>query len=237
MINKKFIAGFTALGLSLAVSSVGLSEKAHAWNTHQEQHYNHYENNNYSYDQRTYQVIQLGVHDPVVIRVAGYGTGGKTDTKINTNQKEFMAMRASKLDAYRNLAERVYGIRVQGNTSVHNMAARDDNIRGYIDNLVRGAKVISTRELGNGSYETKMELVLEPRFHQCLVRGNAIYADPSCAQYTIHGEHPSQRLPIHAPRQPYPNYLQPRRIQIIPVEIESEGHYYNRQRSNAYYIN
>lgn len=151
------------------------------------------------------EVVAYGNFDPVVIRVNGYGTHGKTDAQTNTNQRKLLAMRASKMDAYRNLAERVYGTRIQGNTTVQNLATRDDNIRGYVDNLVRGAKVVSTRDLGNGSYETLMELVLEPRFQHCMMSSRTMTAHPSCAQYTIHGEHPSQRLPVsqHQPRARY----------------------------------
>lgn len=151
------------------------------------------------------KIVAYGNFDPVVIRVNGYGTHGKTDVQTNTSQRKLLAMRASKMDAYRNLAERVYGTRIQGNTTVQNLATRDDSIRGYVDNLVRGAKVVSTNDLGNGSYETLMELVLEPRFQHCMVRNESMAADPRCTQHTVHGEHPSQRLPIsqHQPRARY----------------------------------
>lgn len=154
---------------------------------------------------RQAEVVAYGNFDPVVLRVQGQGTYGKTDVTTNTSQRKLLAMRASKMDAYRNLAERVNGTRIQGNTTVQNLAIRDDNIRTYVDSLIRGAKVISTRELGDGAYETTVELVLEPRLQHCLVRGRNMIADPACAQYTVHGEHPSQRLPVsqYQPRARY----------------------------------
>lgn len=144
------------------------------------------------------QVVAFGNFDPVILRVNGHGTHGKTDSTVNPNQTSLMAIRASKMDAYRNMAERVYGTRIQGNTTVQNLATRDDNIRGYVDNLVRGAKIISTRETSQNSYETQMELVLEPRFQYCMMQGTNMAADPNCSQHTVHGEHPSQRMPVSA---------------------------------------
>lgn len=181
MINKRIFTGLTILGLTL---SVGCATNKEANLAKQEA------------DAEIYEVVSQEQFDPVIIKVAGYGTYGKTSVEVNENQKNLLAIRASKMDAYRNLAERIYGTRIQGNTSVHNLATTDDNIRGYVDNLVRGAKVVATREIGKGSYETQMEVVLEPRFQQCLLRSNSLSAKPVCAQYTIHGEHTNQRLPI-----------------------------------------
>lgn len=177
MLNKTFLAGLVILGLTLITGCA--SDFGQSFNGRQQQ-----------------QPVVVGNFDPVILRVNGSGTYGKTDATVNPSQADLMAQRASKMDAYRNMAERVYGTRIQGNTTVQNLATRDDNIRGYVDNLVRGAKVISMREIGQNSYETQMELVLEPRFQHCMLRGASMAADPSCSQYTVHGEHPSQRLPV-----------------------------------------
>ncbi|WP_114418119.1 LPP20 family lipoprotein [Marinospirillum perlucidum] len=134
--------------------------------------------------------------DPVVLRVEGYGAAGQAATATNSQQRRLLAMRASKMDAYRAMAERVYGARIQGNTSVQNLATRDDNIRAFVDNLVRGAKVISTKMEDDGTYVTEMELVLEPRFQHCMVNPGSMAADPTCNQYTVHGEQPNQRIPV-----------------------------------------
>lgn len=174
MLNKKLCTGLIVLGLAFTAGCASQAEQSEV-----------------EQEAVTYQNF-----DPVVLRVTGHGTYGNTDAKINANQRHLMALRASKMDAYRNMAERVYGTRIQGNTTVQNLATRDDNIRGYVDNLVRGAKVISSRDVGKGTYETQMELVLEPRFKHCMLRSEAMAADPICAQYTVHGEHPSQRIRV-----------------------------------------
>ncbi|NLW05318.1 MAG: hypothetical protein GX029_08865 [Pseudomonadaceae bacterium] len=181
MLNKMLLASLATLGFTLMVGCA--SDFA-------------------NYHTVPVQTVALGNLDPVILRVSGNGTYGKSDALVNPNQTNLMAMRASKMDAYRNMAERVYGTRIQGNTTVQNLATRDDNIRGYVDNLVRGAKIISTREISKNSYETQMELVLEPRFQHCMLKGASMVADPNCSQHSVHGEHPSQRLPVSQQMQP-----------------------------------
>lgn len=190
MLNKTLLAGLVALGL---IVTTGCASKETAKPE----------------ERKVQQVISLGDFDPIVIRVNGHGTYGKTDRQASTSQRTLLAMRASKMDAYRNLNERVYGTRIQGTTTVQNLATRDDNIRGYVDNIVRGAKVVSTRDIGNNTYETQMELVLEPRIQRCLMNSNK--DEKECSTYnlnsvyetqsTIHGEHPSQRLPGYSEQQ------------------------------------
>lgn len=217
MINKKLFTGLLVLGLGLLVGCAN-NKTAEKTSTN-----------------KNYEVVQLVNYDPVIIKVSGYGTYGKTNTSVNASQQKLLAMRASKMDAYRNLAERIYGTRIQGNTSVHNLAAQDDNIRGYVDNLVRGAKVISTKEVTKGSYETQMEVVLEPRFQQCLVRDNSIYARQQCTQFTVHGEHPSQRMPVSQQQQEATSVymkrgtkapLQPRDTQLVEVSSQPSARYF-----------
>lgn len=145
--------------------------------------------------------LKLMYPDPVVVRVTGYGAPAN-NARLNTTQKQLLAMRASKLDAYRSLAERVYGIRLQGNSTVENMASRSDVFRGYVDSIIRGAKVLEVNELRGGSYETVMELVLEPATRYCLdhfVTTTGIQAHPYCMRTSVHGEMPQQRGVIYDP--------------------------------------
>ena len=60
---------------------------------------------------------------PMVLRVVGYGATNESSEQSAT-QKRLMAIRASKLDAYRAMAERVYGTSIQGSTSVSKAVAR-----------------------------------------------------------------------------------------------------------------
>lgn len=105
--------------------------------------------------------------EPVVIRVSGYGTYDKLSDRQDP-RKHLLAMRASKLDAYRALAERVYGTVIYGSSTVNDFVLHNDVFRAYVDSYIRGAKVISVNEHADGVVETVMQLKLEPRFRACV---------------------------------------------------------------------
>jgi len=104
---------------------------------------------------------------PMVLRVVGYGA---TDTasKKSTVQKRLMAIRASKMDAYRSMAERVYGTAIQGSTTVRDMVVQNDRFRTYVETYMHGARVVSTDVMPDGSVETILEMVIDQGFRNCL---------------------------------------------------------------------
>lgn len=117
--------------------------------------------------------------DSIVIRVSGYGTYDDPRDRL-LQRHRLMAMRASKLDAYRALAERVYGTSLTGSSSVRDMVLQDDRYRSVVDAVVRGAKVISVSELPGGGFETVLELVLDGRFQNCLTSVNYFKYSDDC---------------------------------------------------------
>lgn len=93
----------------------------------------------------------------------GYGNMGSFEGHT-PGQKRLMAIRASKLDAYRDLAEQVHGVRVTGNSTVSAMVSQNDSFRVYVDAYVRGAKVVSITPMAENNYETVLELELGSDF-------------------------------------------------------------------------
>ncbi len=91
------------------------------------------------------------------IRVKGRGAPGEEGSLV---QRKLMAERAAKVDAYRNLAERVYGFYLDSETTVELYVVQRDIIRTKVDAFIRGAKVISSQEFEDGSYEVELELKL-----------------------------------------------------------------------------
>ena len=75
----------------------------------------------------------------------------------NPEHKDLAAMRASKLAAYRELAEQVYGQRIAGGSSVENWALTDDTFQASVDGVIRGAEVIRTYTVGD-YYATELKL-------------------------------------------------------------------------------
>ncbi|AVJ55337.1 flagellar biosynthesis protein FlgP [Idiomarina sp. OT37-5b] len=74
--------------------------------------------------------------------------------------KDLAAMRASKLAAYRELAEQVYGQRIAGGSSVQNWALTNDTFQSSVDGVIRGAEVVRTYTVGE-YYATELRLDFE----------------------------------------------------------------------------
>ncbi|MDX1634212.1 MAG: LPP20 family lipoprotein [Marinobacter sp.] len=106
--------------------------------------------------------------EPITVRVSGFGTYEAPATDRLNTQKRLMARRASQLDAYRNLAERVYGTVIYGSSTVNDFVLRSDVFRAYVDSYIRGAKLVAVNEHSDGVVESVMELKLEPRFRACV---------------------------------------------------------------------
>ncbi|PSF12432.1 LPP20 family lipoprotein [Marinobacter shengliensis] len=108
--------------------------------------------------------------EPITVRVSGFGTYQDVREDRVNPRKRLMARRASQLDAYRNLAERVYGTVIYGSSTVNDFVVNNDNFRTYVDSYIRGARMVAVNEHSDGVIETVMELKLEPRFRECVSR-------------------------------------------------------------------
>jgi hypothetical protein len=75
--------------------------------------------------------------------------------------KTLMAMRASKLDAYRELAEQVYGQRLNGTQSLANLVVNNAQLHSTVEGVIRGARVVKTYPVGADTYATELELDME----------------------------------------------------------------------------
>lgn len=106
--------------------------------------------------------------EPITVRVSGFGTYENVARDRLNTRKRLMARRASQLDAYRNLAERVYGTVIYGSSTVNDFVLNNDTFRAYVDSYIRGAKLVAVNEHSDGVVESVMELKLEPRFRQCV---------------------------------------------------------------------
>ncbi|MGS2720380.1 LPP20 family lipoprotein [Paraglaciecola aestuariivivens] len=72
--------------------------------------------------------------------------------------KMLMALKASKLDAYRELTEQVYGQKVDGGQSVASLIVQDTRLSSSVQGVIRGARVIKSYPVGNDTYATELEL-------------------------------------------------------------------------------
>ena len=76
----------------------------------------------------------------------------------NPAQQRLMAIRASKLDAYRSLTEQVYGQQLDANSTVADMVMTNDTFRTKVEGLIYGARLVSITPVGDDTYETTLSL-------------------------------------------------------------------------------
>lgn len=112
------------------------------------------------------RITKVKVPPIKILSAMGYGTADMYKN-YSPEQRRLMSMRASKMDALRNLAEQIYGVRIHGHTTVSDMVVRNDSYRSYIDAFLKGARVKSITALNNNTYESVVEITLTPKFFSC----------------------------------------------------------------------
>ena len=91
------------------------------------------------------------------IRSTGYAVISVQPSDVDAQQR-LLAIRASKLDAYRGLTEQVYGQYLDASTTVADMAVLSDTFRTQVEGVIYGAKVVSIAPVGEDTYETTLSL-------------------------------------------------------------------------------
>ncbi len=98
------------------------------------------------------------------IKIAATGYGAPPKKYYPDYQRRLMALRASRIDAYRAMAESINGIRILGSTTIGDMIVEADNSRAFVDGFIRGAKTTGVMEHPDGSYETSLETFIDEKF-------------------------------------------------------------------------
>jgi len=95
---------------------------------------------------------------------AGYieavGIGAPSDKSIGKANARPMAMRAAKVDAYRNLLEITKGVQVDSATTVKSFTVESDVINTQVNGLVKGAQVVKTDYMSDGTVEVTLRIPL-----------------------------------------------------------------------------
>jgi hypothetical protein len=71
-----------------------------------------------------------------------------------------MALRAAKIDAYRSLGEMIDGVQIEGQTTVKDMIATNDEVSSQVSSLIKGAEVLKEKTNSDGSAELVLGLKL-----------------------------------------------------------------------------
>lgn len=91
-----------------------------------------------------------------VLHSVGYGI---VDVQPGPTRSEkiLQAIRASRLDAYRELTEQVYGNAIQADTTYNDNRQIANKMHANVDGLLRGARVVKSYPVDN-MYATELEL-------------------------------------------------------------------------------
>jgi len=91
-----------------------------------------------------------------IIRGIGYAPISLQKSKHKT-QRMLMAIKASKIAAYLELAEQIYGQQVSSKTTMADMLVDNQQLASSVQGLIRGAKVVKSYPLGD-IYTTELQL-------------------------------------------------------------------------------
>jgi TolB-like protein len=96
------------------------------------------------------------------------GIGIPSPKHKNPTLARALAVRAAKGDAMRNLVEQIKAVQITSDTTIKDMVTQDDNIRLQLNATLQGARVITQRQLTDGSVEVEMEVELTEEFLKTL---------------------------------------------------------------------
>lgn len=95
--------------------------------------------------------------EPNWVRATGYAPISLQPGETKQH-KVLMAMRASKLRAYQELAGVVHGQYLFGTTTVQDMVLQSDQFKTAISGIVRGARVVKSYPVQEDTYATILEV-------------------------------------------------------------------------------
>jgi len=141
--------------------------------------------------------------------VTATGIGVPPAMPVNAAQARAMAERAAFVVALRNLLETVKGVRVDSETVVENFMVKSDVIKTQVNGIVRGARVIKTQYLSDGSVEVLVGMSMKGALLDTIVPET--FGRPSIGQTPLKITPVPQRPPD---LKPTPAPIQPAKPQI-----------------------
>lgn len=98
-----------------------------------------------------------------VLTAIGYAPISLQKSK-NETQRMLMAINASKIAAYAELAEQVYGQQITGRSTMADLLVSDQVLTAKVQGVIRGAKVVKSYPVGD-TYTTELALDFEDVYH------------------------------------------------------------------------
>ena len=102
--------------------------------------------------------------------ISAKGLGVAPVNTISPAQALALAKRAAVVDAYRQLGEKMYGIRIDAKDTIRDMASRSSVVKTRLQAVIKNAEIVD-ETYNNGLYEITMELKLDARKWQRVLSG------------------------------------------------------------------
>lgn len=106
-----------------------------------------------------------------IIELNAVGMGVAPETSISPSQALALAKRAAIVDAYRQIGEKMYGIRVNGQDTVKDMMLQNSVVKTKVQALIRNAEITET-VYKDGLCQVSMELKLDGKVWHKVLTGN-----------------------------------------------------------------
>jgi hypothetical protein len=101
--------------------------------------------------------------------IEALGIGAPADKSIGKANARPMALRAAKIDAYRNLLEITRGVQVDSTTTIRDFAVESDVINTQVEGLVKGAVVVNQEYMSDGTVEVRVRMPLYGNLSQVII--------------------------------------------------------------------
>jgi hypothetical protein len=147
--------------------------------------------------------------------VEATGIGAPPERYIGKPQARPMALRAARVDAYRNLLETTKGVRVDSSTAVKDFIVESDAINVQVEGLVRGAKVVHQEYLSDGTVEVTVRMPIPGGFSKVIIL-RALEKKPEPAP-------PSSQQPASPPPASQPPTVAPPAAPAAPAPVAYTG--------------
>lgn len=92
--------------------------------------------------------------------IEALGIGAVDTARIKGTNARPMCLRAAKVDGYRNLLEATKGVQVDSQTTVREFVTESDVINTAVSGFVRGAQIVNTDYLSDGTCEVTLRMSL-----------------------------------------------------------------------------
>lgn len=95
-----------------------------------------------------------------IIEISAIGMGVAPESTLSPAQALALAKRAAIVDAYRQIGEKMYGIRVNAQDTVRDMVLKNSTVKTKVLAVIRNAEIVET-VYKDGLCQVSMELKLD----------------------------------------------------------------------------